>query len=53
MMDELLTRMIRIYGMEHEETVNFARLIEKNLPYEFLEALVKFHEDFPRDEDEI
>lgn len=45
--EELLTRMIRIYGFEHEEVLNFAELMESNISDESLEVLVECHEMYP------
>lgn len=45
--EELLTRMIRIYGFEHEEVINFAELMESNISDEHLEILVECHEEYP------
>lgn len=53
MKEELLTRMINIFGFEHPEVVNFAHLIEINMPFTFLLALVSFYEAMPQDDEEI
>ena len=45
--EELLTRMIRIYGFEHEEVINFAELMESNISDKHLEILVECHEEYP------
>lgn len=46
--EELLTRMIRIYGMEHEVVIMFARLIENpKFDEKLLETLVENHEQNP------
>lgn len=46
--EELLTRMIRIYGMEHEVVIRFARFLENpKLDDELLEILVESHEQKP------
>ena len=45
--EELLTRMIRIYGFEHEEVLNFAELMESNISDKSLEVLVECHEQYP------
>lgn len=46
--EELLTRMIRIYGMEHEAVIMFAKLIENpKFDEELLETLVESHEQNP------
>lgn len=54
--EELVTRMIRIYGFEHEEVIVFADVAEKLSEDEsndrFLQKLVEFHEKYPfTDED--
>ena len=49
MREELLTRMIRIYGFEHEVVIEFARLMENDsFSDEMLEAIVKAHEENPQ-----
>lgn len=46
--EELLSRMIRIYGFEHEQVIEFARLLENStIPEEHLEILVECHEQYP------
>ena len=46
--EELLTRMIRIYGMEHEIVIMFAEYVENpKLDEKLLETLVKCHEQNP------
>lgn len=46
--EELLSRMIRIYGFEHEQVIEFAKLLESsNIPDESLEILVECHEEYP------
>lgn len=45
--EELLTRMIRIYGFEHEEVLRFGHLMESNISDESLEVLVECHEQYP------
>ena len=46
--EELLTRMIKIYGMEHEVVIRFARFLENpKLDDELLETLVEYHEQKP------
>lgn len=46
--EELLTRVVRVYGLEHEVTRGFAELCEDNLmPDLLLEVLCKAHEVFP------
>lgn len=52
MMDELLTRIIFIYGMEHEVTIKFARLIDQGWPYDLLLKLVELHEQLQQEDDE-
>ena len=50
--EELLTRMIRLYGMEHEVVITFAKLIENpKFDEELLETLVECHEH-PYEEEE-
>ena len=54
--EKLLDRMIRMYGMEHEIVISFAKLCETwdngGIWDEALETLVKAHEEFPQIEDE-
>lgn len=46
--EELLTRMIRIYGMEHEVVIMFAKYVENpKFDEELLETLVESHEQNP------
>lgn len=46
--EELLTRVVRVYGLEHEVTRGFAELCEDSLtPDLLLEVLCKAHEVFP------
>ncbi|MBR3673863.1 MAG: hypothetical protein IKN65_06265 [Clostridia bacterium] len=53
MREELLDRMIRIYGFEHEAVIAFAELIENNtFTDEMLEVIVKAHEEHPLVEEE-
>lgn len=53
MREQLLNRMIRIYGFEHEVVIAFAELIESNtFTDEMLETIVKAHEAHPIVEDE-
>lgn len=47
MKEELLTKMIRIYGFENPAVIQFAELMEKNVDTKILETIVKAHEDFP------
>jgi hypothetical protein len=54
--ETLVTRMIRIYGFEHEEVIEFTRAAEALSEDEdndrFLQKLVEFHEKHPyTDED--
>lgn len=49
MREQLLDRMIRIYGFEHPLTIEFAEMIEN--PFyktSILETLVKYHEHYPQ-----
>lgn len=53
MREELLDRMIRIYGFEHELVIEFGKLlISEVFTDETLEALVKAHEEYPVVEEE-
>lgn len=55
MREQLLDRMIRIYGFEHEVVIEFARMCESdNLTDKDLEVIVEAHEANPIgfDEDE-
>lgn len=46
--EELLTRIIHIYGFEHEVTMDFARLLdESNLTDKQLTLIVEAHETHP------
>lgn len=46
--EELLTRMIRIYGMEHEVVIMFAEYAENpKFDEKLLETLVECHEQNP------
>lgn len=46
--EELLTRVVRVYGLEHAVTKGFAELCEDSLmPDLLLEVLCKAHEVFP------
>lgn len=47
MREELLTRMIRLYGFEHEVVIEFARLMETEISDHDLEVIVKCHEESP------
>lgn len=51
MREQLLDRMIRIYGFEHEIVIEFARMCEEWSSTEnndkALETLVKCHEEYP------
>lgn len=44
--EQLLTRMIRIYGFEHPLVIDFAKKIDSFSEYT-LEQIVKLHEDYP------
>lgn len=51
--EDLLTRMIHIYGMESPIIIDFAALLEDtDIPDELLEAVVVSHEDRPITEEE-
>lgn len=50
--ENLLDRMIRIYGFEHEIVIEFARLMETEMSDHDLETIVKAHEEFPVFDDE-
>ena len=53
MREQLLNRMIRIYGFEHDAVIEFAKLIEnETFTDEVLETIVKAHEEFPVVEEE-
>lgn len=53
MREELLTRMIQIYGFEHEVVIEFAGLMENDsFSDEMLEAIVKAHEENPQIEED-
>jgi len=46
--EEALETVIRIYGLEHEITIGFARLCENPcIPDSVLATLAKAHETFP------
>ena len=46
--EKLLERVIRVYGFEHEVTIEFARLCENpDFSEEFLEIMCIAHECFP------
>ena len=45
MREELLTRMVRLYGFEHKAVIQFAELMEKNFDTKILETIVKAHEE--------
>lgn len=47
MREELLTRMIRIYGFEHEAVIEFARLMETEMSDHDLEVIVECYEANP------
>ena len=51
--EQLLDRMIRIYGFEHELVIEFAGMIENpRFETRHLETLVKCHEAHPQIENE-
>ena len=54
--EDLLTRIIRIYGFEHPITLDFAKLCENWAPGvnwdRCLEVLVEAHEDHPQIDEE-
>lgn len=53
MREFLLDRIIRIYGFEHEITIEFARMCENNLfTDKDLEIIVEAHEKYPIDFEE-
>ena len=53
MREELLDRMIRIYGFEHEAVIAFAELVKSDIfTDEMLEVIVKAHEEYPVIEEE-
>lgn len=49
--EKLLTRMIHIYGFEHEITIEYAKILEKAPQTkeidDILEIIVKYHEQYP------
>jgi len=45
--EKMLSRMIRIYGFEHEVVVQFAELLETDIDDQVLETIVKTHENYP------
>lgn len=45
--NQLLTRMIKIYGFEHPVVIDFAKQIEKGFRVETLEQIVIAHEEHP------
>lgn len=51
--ENLLTRMIHIYGFEHEWTIKYANVLEKAPQTEEndrkLEIIVMYHEQYPLD----
>ncbi len=50
---EMLTRMIRLYGFEHEAVIQFGWLMARpQISDETLETIVKCHEEHPLWEDE-
>ena len=51
--EEMLTRMIRLYGFEHEAVIQFGWLMARpQISDETLETVVKCHEEHPLWEDE-
>lgn len=44
MREELLTRMIQMYGFEHEVVIQFAELMEQGFETEVLQTIVETHE---------
>jgi len=53
MREQLLDRMIRLYGFEHEAVIAFAELVENDtFTDEMLNAIVEAHEAHPVEEDE-
>lgn len=54
--EQLIDRMIRIYGFEHEAVIDFAKLCEHypvgEVYDDMLEILVECHEEDPVDRDE-
>lgn len=52
-MKNLLDRMIAIYGLEHEVTIEFARLLEtKTFTKKVLTAIVEAHEEAVYEEED-
>lgn len=45
--EKMLSRMIRIYGFEHEAVIQFAELLETDIDDQVLETIVKTHENYP------
>lgn len=52
MREELLTRMIRIYGFEHSAVIQFAKKMEGNATDEELITIVEEHEASVWDDEE-
>ena len=51
--EEMLTRMIRLYGFEHEAVIQFGWLMARpQISDKTLETVVKCHEEHPLWEDE-
>ena len=51
--DEMLTRMIRLYGFEHEAVIQFSQLMARpQISDETLETVVRCHEEHLLWEDE-
>lgn len=52
MREQLLDRMIRIYGFEHPIVIDFAKAMERGVSTESLRAMVECHEACPYAEEE-
>ena len=53
MKEQLLNRMIKLYGFEHNAVIAFAELIEQNIfTNDIFEDIVKAHEKHPIIEEE-
>lgn len=48
MREQLLDRMIRIYGFENPIVIEFARLMETAISDDALKTIVEAHENFPQ-----
>ena len=44
MKDQLLDRMIQMYGFEHPAVIQFAELVERGVSIETLQTIVESHE---------